>query len=555
VNLTNVKVLSNTGGVYALGSVMIQGGSFINNDGIGLYVENDAIINNTSFISNTYGGAWISGTATLIDNWFESNFKSDILGGGGLLVMGVLTASDTTFVNNTAFNRDGGGAAVYGTATLSNCQFISNQVTNGNGGGLYANGPSLLNEVQFINNSARFDGGGLRAFGPITIIGSRFENNLGGGVAAFSSLDITNTQFIDNSATGGGAAIYHGNLIGLDMPIGNARIINTSFTRNRSGSNGSVIYLNAGGEETILHSTIADIELNPVPAIKVMTGTVGITDTIITSHTVAISQTEGTGYQDYNLFFGNTFNVSGTISGGAHDVFGDPNFVDPMAGDYHIVPPSAAINAGVDVGVLTDLDGNPRPTNGGFDIGAYEYSVPTPITGLSVSNSSPTELGSLTFFTATANGTAITYDWDFGDGMTGGSGATTNHQYAAIGAYTATVTATNSISTVVATTPVTITARPIAGLSASNNSPTAIGRPTTLTATVEAGDSVTYTWDFGDGSSLVAGQVVTHTYPFTAQFSFTATVIATNPINTQTATTLLTIVPKRLYLPLMLKSN
>ena len=178
-----------------------------------------------------------------------------------------------------------------------------------------------------------------------------------------------------------------------------------------------------------------------------------------------------------------------------------------------------------------------------------------PITNLNAQSSSPTELGSLTFFTATASGIAVTYHWDFGDGTTGSSGSTLSHQYNAIGAYTATVTATNSISTVVATTLVTITARPIAGLSASNSGPTPIGKPTTLTATIEAGDPVTFTWNFSDGSPSAIGRVVTHTYPFTAQFSFTATVVASNPVNTQTAATLVTIVPHRLSLPLLLKSN
>ena len=47
-------------------------------------------------------------------------------------------------------------------------------------------------------------------------------------------------------------------------------------------------------------------------------------------------------------------------------------FVDPAGGDYHIGPGSAAIDAGVDAGVLTDIDGDPRPIGPSFDIGADE---------------------------------------------------------------------------------------------------------------------------------------------------------------------------------------
>jgi len=80
-----------------------------------------------------------------------------------------------------------------------------------------------------------------------------------------------------------------------------------------------------------------------------------------------------------------------------------------------------------------------------------------PITGLSASNSSPTPLGSATAFTATiSSGNSVTYTWSFGDGQAG-SGALPSHTYGASGFYTAVVTASNPISTVVALTPVTIT--------------------------------------------------------------------------------------------------
>jgi len=54
------------------------------------------------------------------------------------------------------------------------------------------------------------------------------------------------------------------------------------------------------------------------------------------------------------------------------------------------------------------------------------------------------------------------------------------------------VTAGNTINTLTATTVVTINEEPIAGLAAVNDSPTALGEPTTLTATVTAGDPVAF---------------------------------------------------------------
>ncbi len=51
----------------------------------------------------------------------------------------------------------------------------------------------------------------------------------------------------------------------------------------------------------------------------------------------------------------------------------DPLLVDGPARDFHLMPASAAIDAGVAVANLTtDPDGNARPLGSAFDIGAYE---------------------------------------------------------------------------------------------------------------------------------------------------------------------------------------
>jgi hypothetical protein len=43
------------------------------------------------------------------------------------------------------------------------------------------------------------------------------------------------------------------------------------------------------------------------------------------------------------------------------------------SGNYHLTEPSAAINQGTNAGVTVDWDGESRPWDGGFDIGADEY--------------------------------------------------------------------------------------------------------------------------------------------------------------------------------------
>ncbi len=51
-----------------------------------------------------------------------------------------------------------------------------------------------------------------------------------------------------------------------------------------------------------------------------------------------------------------------------------PGFIDPASGDYHLRPNSPAIDSGTPIAWLKeDLEGNSRPTNYGWDIGAFEY--------------------------------------------------------------------------------------------------------------------------------------------------------------------------------------
>lgn len=631
VVFTDTQFISNSatsgvGGLEAGLNSSFVGGRFERNNPSGLSTYS-AIISGTRFISNTAGGAYCGGTCFVTNGWFERNTDTALVVNSHY----PLTLIDSVFLQNTS--GWAGGVDAY-TATIRGGAFVQN--TGGFVGALIA-GTLDLSGTQFISNT----GGAVATLFAARITGARFEGNqgtYGGGLYAKYALALTNTTFVNNSATYGGG-VYHAYFYDDNFGDVNddARVVNTLFAHNTASSKGAALYLSAVGKVDILHTTIADNALNSRAAL-IVSGTVGLTNTIITSHAVGIERIGGNVHEDYNLFYGNTTNVTGTVSGGTHDVYGNPNFVDPTNDNYHIAPPSAAINAGVDAGVYTDLDGNMRPWNGGYDIGAYEAvlaSVPitglsvanngptalgqpmilsatieagdlvtyrwdfgdgslpgsgnpithtyptagiytaivtasnslnaltatttvtvyvTPITGLVATNSSPNALDQPTTFTATINaGDLVSYSWSFGDSSSTVNGITATHIYSAVRVYTATVTAMNSVSVLTATTRVTITDVPISGLNATNNSPTAIGSVTTLTATISTGSTVTYTWNFGDGSLLALGQVAIHTYPFSTAFRFTATVTATNSVNAQTAATTVIIIPKRVYLPLVLK--
>jgi len=92
----------------------------------------------------------------------------------------------------------------------------------------------------------------------------------------------------------------------------------------------------------------------------VLSATLGITDSIIVSHSVGISQSAGSVREDYSLFFGNGNNLVGIINIGAHNLNHEPGFVAPAADNYHLGPHSAAIDQGINSGVAFDVDGQAR---------------------------------------------------------------------------------------------------------------------------------------------------------------------------------------------------
>jgi hypothetical protein len=87
---------------------------------------------------------------------------------------------------------------------------------------------------------------------------------------------------------------------------------------------------------------------------------------------------------------------------GQGSIQADPRFVDPAGDNFHLQDISPAIDAGVNIGLTQDLDGNPRPQGAGYDIGTYESSavgrtatpVPSPTPLPSLPTQAPTSLPS-----------------------------------------------------------------------------------------------------------------------------------------------------------------
>ncbi len=326
------------------------------NSGGGLYFGSLSTMNMTAttFTGNTAasagGGAVFYGTANVMTTTFTSN--TAVGSGGGAVFSDSSTANvtATTFTGNTASNGFGGGAyfGASSTANVTATTFTGNTANiNGFGGGAYFGAGSTANvtATTFTGNHANVDGGGAYTTGAVTLTGGLFQNN---------------TSF----RNGGG--LYQSG-------ISDGQLVNALFARNvANGTLGAALYLDSAGSVQILHTTIAGLTASGDSAIFIDNGTVGITDTIVASHSIGINRTAGTVYEDYNLFFGNTVDTGGTIGGGTNDVSGDPIFVDPASDNYHLGADSAAIDVGANAGVTSDFDGDVRPQGFGYDIGYDE---------------------------------------------------------------------------------------------------------------------------------------------------------------------------------------
>lgn len=129
-------------------------------------------------------------------------------------------------------------------------------------------------------------------------------------------------------------------------------MLHTTIARN-TGSKGSGVYVTNYG------SAFGKAEL---------------TNTVLVSHTVGISVTGGnTATVNSILWFGTPILISRAITAAVtvqNQWQGNPAFA---ADGYHLTAFSAAIDRGVNAGVKSDMDGDPRPVRNGYDLGADEF--------------------------------------------------------------------------------------------------------------------------------------------------------------------------------------
>ncbi len=580
----------------------------------------DNTISPASWSSGGGGGLYLhESPATLIGNTVQDNTTSTAFcsggGGGGLyLFLSDAMLSGNTIISNTASTApcpygidEGGGlflahstAVLVGNTVLGNTASVAKE---GEGGGLYIQYSAaelVSNTIQGNTASiaAEGRGGGLFidqfAATATTLVSNTIQGNTastaaegsGGGLhLGNSDAILSGNTIVSNTASLNPVAISKGGGMSVWCYC-SFTLTNNVVADNHANTEGSGLWFRGDSMfgpaiGRLSHNTIADNRGCGQGVYAHSNSTLAFTNTILAGHSgVGIfAYSSGEATLEATLWHGNGVDTGGdgTIITGTVNIWDDPGFVDPGAGDYHIAPGSGAIDTGVDAGVAVDIDGEPRPSGAGYDIGADEllwyprlviikWAIPDPVRpgsqltySLRVTNSGTVSLTvTITDILPTHVTPTGILTWTPpqilpGDTWTETVVVTVEMGYVGLLTNVVQVT-TGEGATGAYTSTVTVEEEPISGLEASNDSPTSLGNPTTLTATVTSGTNVSYTWSFGD-SSTGSGNAVSHIYPEVG--IYTALVTASNPASELTATTVVTLTEPGfyLYLPVVVRSD
>jgi hypothetical protein len=314
----------------------------------------------TGQVSPTVEGLQITGGYALDLGGAPPSKGWPCVGGGVYIITATATLIDNQIVDNRAFDGGGGLFLLYSNAVIEGNSIVSNGSLQGGGLCLLESNPTLIGNT--IAGNDAWHGGGLWV--------------------EETEISFSGNQVISNSAQGCGG--------GLDVRDSAGELTNNVIADNHAGGyndecDGGGLYV-ASSQLHFLHNTIARNAGGDGSGVRVSQSAVWMTNTILVSHTVGISVTTGsTTTLEATLWGtgtwanGTDWGGPGTIITGSIDIWEDPCFVNPDAADYHICSSSAAIDAGMDARVTSDIDGQPRPWGTASDLGADEVIIITAV--------------------------------------------------------------------------------------------------------------------------------------------------------------------------------
>jgi hypothetical protein len=242
--------------------------------------------------------------------------------GGGVLVGSGSLSMTLSWVYSHTADSGGGMYLEDGTVHLGTDTEIYG-CTAVNGGGIYqANGELLANDVLLSDNDATAGGAFYFGDGLATVQNSILSDNTaddGGGIYQVGDgLVVRHNDFYQNSAVNGG---------GLYLTSAAADVRNNVFLQGSATGAGHAVY----GQ-------------------------------------VAVGL-------DYNDAYPASNAYNANVTSGSHSLTVDPLFVDPANGDFHLQDASPVIDVGdPSITLLFDFEGDLRPGDQGFDMGADEVA-------------------------------------------------------------------------------------------------------------------------------------------------------------------------------------
>jgi hypothetical protein len=249
-------------------------------------------------------------------------------------------------------------------------------------------------------------------------------------------------------------------------------------------------------------------------------------------------------------------NVSDTIAVSATIQVGNAYSGDPAFGPdgYHLSSHSQALDRGIASGVLTDVDGQPRPSGGGYDLGADEFQCAASVALDGPSSGYADRAYEFSALVSPPAATLpLTYTWQATDlppaVRQGGITDAISYLWPAPGTKTITITAQNCPVPVSATQTIQIVeCVTLAGVALDGPLTTTPGLPSVFTATVAPANAIqpiTYTWQVSGQPAQVhpgGGLSETLVLTWTATGVQSVTVTARNECGTAVSEThLLTI--------------
>ncbi|MCP4309155.1 MAG: hypothetical protein GY788_30635, partial [bacterium] len=270
-------------------------------------------------------------------------------------------SDNLTLSNNTINNNSDSGVYFYSSDYAT---FIGNSINDNSSMGVY---------FSYYNDYATFVNNVISGNGNYGVYFYRYND-----YATFNHNTISS-----NSSYGVYFSSYSNDYIAFDRNT-IANNINDGFYVNSGYGytlDNNIIARNGGegmewnsGSGTLRHNTFSDNSGNA--GLYVHNANLVLTNTIVASHTYGIRTTNTSAniQADYTLWHGNTQDT-GAAGGSSiltsHDRYGDPRFAggSDAFSAYHLRADSAAIDAGADTGLTTDIDGHGRAP----DIGADEF--------------------------------------------------------------------------------------------------------------------------------------------------------------------------------------